>query len=624
MKRFVTIPEVYSKMKLPNKKAIMKTKTLSFFALLLLVAQGAWADDKTAYGVLNGEFSVSATKKVHFSRGNLRAYSETNSTWTWYFHENQYDYVGNATGNTAITGNGTSSDIHQYVDLFGWSTESTIYGIHNTNDNSAYSGSFRDWGTNAIANGGNKANCWYTLSKDEWMYIMDSRTTTTTNMPAGIDSNNARYVVAKVNSKNGLIIFPDNYAHPADASVSTNGVICYNDTNNRPYDSYLVSNSSWEKMEAAGAVFLSAAGSRYSTFEGVGSRAVYWTSTPYSENVIGAHPFHFTNGLMNTTWGPRYGGHSVRLTIVSHTIIYDANGGEGTIDPMPKYNGFDRVLPTSGFTRTGYTFAGWNTKEDGTGTSYPAGANYTTDEDVTLYAQWNENYVSGGTTITDDGVTKNATIDESIQIAGVVPNEVTNATLTYTRTIASGANAYTVCLPYAPPTENLTYYTLESVSGSVLNFKEIVGSPAANTPYLVIASSDASVGTTSTAVDFGAAVANPDAVNGYQLKGTLRGIAHGDAEGKYVLQAANKWGLVDNEHPTVYIPPFRAYIEAVSSAHVLDSTFDEDDVTSIDSIRAIDKNGNEQWFDLSGRCINNGQDSKSKGLYIVNGKKLIK
>ena len=46
----------------------MKIKILFILALLLTMTQGAWAQDE-----LGGEFSVSAVKKVHFSRGNLRA-----------------------------------------------------------------------------------------------------------------------------------------------------------------------------------------------------------------------------------------------------------------------------------------------------------------------------------------------------------------------------------------------------------------------------------------------------------------------------------------------------------------------------------------------------------------------
>ena len=93
------------------------------------------------------------------------------------------------------------------------------------------------------------------------------------------------------------------------------------------------------------------------------------------------------------------------------------------------------------------------------------------------------------------------------------------------------------------------------------------------------------------------------AVDGYAFKGTLRGLDHAASEGKYILQGNNKWGIVDNEHSTVYIPPFRAYIESTAAgSNILDSTFD-DDTTPITNIRTINIDGTEQWFDLNGRRI---------------------
>jgi hypothetical protein len=212
-------------------------------------------------------------------------------------------------------------------------------------------------------------------------------------------------------------------------------------------------------------------------------------------------------------------------------------------------------------------------------------------------------------------------IDESTQAGGVIPTDVNTATLYYTRTIAAGTDAWTVCLPYNPPTsDDVKYYTLASVSGSTLNFTE-VASPVANTPYLVVASTNTSVGTAlATAVNFGAEILNPAAVDGYQFKGTLRGLDHDASKGKYILQSNNKWGIVDSNHPTVYIPPFRAYIESTpAGSNILDSTFD-DGTTPITNIRTINDDGTEQWFDLNGRRI--AQPTK-KGIYIVNGKKVV-
>ena len=76
---------------------------------------------------------------------------------------------------------------------------------------------------------------------------------------------------------------------------------------------------------------------------------------------------------------------------------------------------------------------------------------------------------------------------------------------------------------------------------------------------------------------------------------------------------------MDNEHPTVYIPPFRAYIERTSSTRSLDTAFDNN-TTAINSIHTVSLDGTEQWFDLSGRRI---AQPRQKGLYIQNGKKVV-
>jgi uncharacterized repeat protein (TIGR02543 family) len=45
-------------------------------------------------------------------------------------------------------------------------------------------------------------------------------------------------------------------------------------------------------------------------------------------------------------------------------------------------------LSSNGFNRSGYTFTSWNTRQDGAGTPYAAGAPYSFASDLTLYAQW--------------------------------------------------------------------------------------------------------------------------------------------------------------------------------------------------------------------------------------------
>jgi uncharacterized repeat protein (TIGR02543 family) len=68
------------------------------------------------------------------------------------------------------------------------------------------------------------------------------------------------------------------------------------------------------------------------------------------------------------------------------TVTFDANGGTGTM--APQINNGPTALMLNTFTRTGYTFAGWNTVALGGGTAYTDGQVYPFTADVTLYAQW--------------------------------------------------------------------------------------------------------------------------------------------------------------------------------------------------------------------------------------------
>jgi len=81
-----------------------------------------------------------------------------------------------------------------------------------------------------------------------------------------------------------------------------------------------------------------------------------------------------------------------KWTAGSYTVKFNGNGNTGgsMSDQKITYD-VDAKLSSNGFTKTGYTFAGWNTKSDGTGTSYTNGAsvkNVATSGTVTLFAQW--------------------------------------------------------------------------------------------------------------------------------------------------------------------------------------------------------------------------------------------
>ena len=92
--------------------------------------------------------------------------------------------------------------------------------------------------------------------------------------------------------------------------------------------------------------------------------------------------------------------------MTNYTITYDGNNKTGgTVPSSYTGNGTTPVSSNSGtLVRTGYTFAGWNTAADGSGTPYSPGDTYTITGDATLYAQWTP--TSASYTITYDGNNK--------------------------------------------------------------------------------------------------------------------------------------------------------------------------------------------------------------------------
>ena len=74
----------------------------------------------------------------------------------------------------------------------------------------------------------------------------------------------------------------------------------------------------------------------------------------------------------------------------SYTVSYNANGGSGAPDSQTKWYGTALTLSSNMPTRTGYSFQGWATSSTGS-VAYAAGASYTSNSSVTLYAVWKAN-----------------------------------------------------------------------------------------------------------------------------------------------------------------------------------------------------------------------------------------
>ena len=73
-----------------------------------------------------------------------------------------------------------------------------------------------------------------------------------------------------------------------------------------------------------------------------------------------------------------------------YIVTFHRNGGTGTPPPQQAVDpGFDIQLPSgSRITKPGFSFGGWNTRADGTGTNWRAGATYRPTKSITLYAEW--------------------------------------------------------------------------------------------------------------------------------------------------------------------------------------------------------------------------------------------
>lgn len=270
----------------------MKKFFLSVIILFSVIVSFA---NPSMEGAISGVFSVSVDKKVYFSQGNLQYQASTN---TWRFAEYQWDVIGEANENISSTYSG-------WIDLFGWGTSGfdgkSPYMTSSNGDNygNAYydiAGTNYDWGVyNAISNGGNKANTWRTLTKVEWMYVFDIRTTT-----SGI-----RYAKSCVNNVNGVILLPD------DWNTNTYS-LNYTNSAGADFTSNTITSTQWTTLEEAGAVFLPAAGNRDGTsVNGVGSNGSYWSASHYYSRYV--YSVYFSDMFLHPFGDYSRRGVSVRL-----------------------------------------------------------------------------------------------------------------------------------------------------------------------------------------------------------------------------------------------------------------------------------------------------------------------
>ncbi|MBR3411876.1 MAG: hypothetical protein IKG81_04220 [Bacteroidales bacterium] len=252
-------------------------------------------------GLLSGEFSVSPTKKVRFSQGNLMytgfgthaVATGGTAEGTWMFGDGWNGNYGDSysskwIGEFAWGTSGWNSGANCYLPYqgreYGGSQDFMPGGDASNNLTGPYANA--DWGVyNAIFNGSNQPGLWRTLSADEWDYLLNQRT-----------GHSVKWGVAEVggySTRYGLVILPDRFNLP-DGLDFNEGTSLSGGTSDYSLNQY--SSEQWAQMEAVGAVLLEVSwgGNRY-----------FWTTT--AANVNNSYVLRVSGGYVGVTECDRRG-----------------------------------------------------------------------------------------------------------------------------------------------------------------------------------------------------------------------------------------------------------------------------------------------------------------------------
>ena len=282
-------------------------------------------------GALSGIFTVNidgaTPRRVRFSQGNLQYLA---SPATWRFAPNQYDYIGNAAGNTTAAENRATQT--EWIDLFGWGTS----GYRDTRDGNTYQTIWMpyevstnelastdpgyeynatgygpdynltdgfvnlsvtyqsDWGYNTITGA---EGSWRTLTREEWDFLMDEEEIDIKGGDPSHGRNNNRLfgngqthdnflsfkckLSVDGNIIKGLMILPDN--NTANVQSTNYNRIDYSDSSIPVFTSI-----------PQGALFLPAAGKRQSTtVQDAGLGGYYHSATSRKDGNIFNFYYHF-------------------------------------------------------------------------------------------------------------------------------------------------------------------------------------------------------------------------------------------------------------------------------------------------------------------------------------------
>ncbi len=204
-----------------------------------------------------------------------------------------------------------------------------------------------------------------------------------------------------------------------------------------------------------------------------------------------------------------------------------------------------------------------------------------------------------------------------------------------TRSLIGKGKAYSAVLPYdvTLDTSKVKAYIPTDREGSVLTFTEVTGGKMdAFMPYVVRLVAKKATLNSDEACEIKAnttpliTAENERQMVGYTMRGTLERINNKEAaEMGISMLVDGKWTPVPADTESAYIAPFRAYaLESGGAAGApLTMQFVDEDgtVTGVDTIRLLDNDGTERYYDLNGREL--PDKPTQKGVYIHQGKKVV-
>ena len=154
----------------------------------------------------------------------------------------------------------------------------------------------------------------------------------------------------------------------------------------------------------------------------------------------------------------------------TYTVSYDANGGSGAPSDQTKTYGVPLTISTTEPTREDYTFLGWGVSSSSTTVAYSAGASYTNNAPITLYAIWELSYIAPR--ITDVSVTRCTS-------AGVASDDGTYCLTIFTWTTDLAVSS--IVIRWKKVSDTTWTSATVSASGTSGTVSEIVGSNSIST-----------------------------------------------------------------------------------------------------------------------------------------------